>query len=133
MREAEQAMRVIRSRWSGTTQIYAKLKMLGSLTQLPVVPPPRGLHTELREYQHLGLNWLQFLKNHGFSGILADDMGLGKTIQTLAHLLTDKEQGQLQQASLIVAPTSLITNWQDEIKRFAELKLKSVNPELFEE
>jgi SNF2 family DNA or RNA helicase len=48
---------------------------------------PDNLQAELRHYQQQGLNWLQFLREYKFGGILADDMGLGKTIQALAHLL----------------------------------------------
>lgn len=118
MREAEQAFRVTRARWAGTEKIREKLAALGAIDALPSVTPPQGLRTTLRTYQHQGLNWLQFIKNQKFAGILADDMGLGKTIQTLAHLLHDKEQGLLKHASLILAPTSLITNWQDEAARF---------------
>ncbi len=119
MREAEQAFRASRARWSGTEQIREKLAALGAIETLPVVSPPKGLRTTLRSYQHQGLNWLQFLKNNGFAGVLADDMGLGKTIQTLAHLLHDKERHLLKHASLILAPTSLICNWRDEAARFA--------------
>ena len=52
-------------------------------------------------------------------GILADDMGLGKTVQTLAHLLVEKEAGRLDRPALVVAPTSLMGNWRREAARFA--------------
>ncbi|MDP3560875.1 MAG: DEAD/DEAH box helicase [Legionellaceae bacterium] len=124
MHEAEQALQATRSRWHGTEDIRNRLQQLGAVETLPIIQPPKGLHTQLRDYQHQGLNWLQFLKAQGFSGILADDMGLGKTIQTLAHLQFEKEQGNLQQASLIVAPTSLVGNWYEEARRFTpELKV----------
>ncbi|MDP3705648.1 MAG: DEAD/DEAH box helicase [Legionellaceae bacterium] len=118
MQEAEQALRATKSRWHGTEDMRIKLQQLGAISTLPVIEPPVGLQTQLRDYQHQGLNWLQFLKDNGFSGILADDMGLGKTVQTLAHLQYEKERGHLQQASLIVAPTSLVGNWYEEAKRF---------------
>ena len=77
---------------------------------------------ELRPYQKQGLGWLEFLEQFGFGGCLADDMGLGKTVQVLAHLhkrsVALKERGDISQPTLIVAPTSLIYNWQDEAKRF---------------
>jgi SNF2 family DNA or RNA helicase len=72
----------------------------------------------LRDYQQDGINWLNFLFEFKFSGILADDMGLGKTIQTLTHLSRLKENGQLTSPCLIVMPTSLIANWKNEIKKF---------------
>jgi SNF2 family DNA or RNA helicase len=64
------------------------------------------------------LNWLGFLADYQLGGILADDMGLGKTLQTLAHLLSQKQRGKLTLAALVVAPTSLLSNWQREAKRF---------------
>ena len=87
-------------------------------TKAHLVQPPVGLKAELRAYQQQGLNWLQFLKKQGFSGILADDMGLGKTIQTLASILIDKECDRLNKPCLIVAPTSLLANWLHEAQTF---------------
>ncbi|MDB5217610.1 MAG: Superfamily helicase, family, partial [Myxococcaceae bacterium] len=83
------------------------------------VAPPAGLNAQLRPYQVEGLTWLQNLRARGVGGILADDMGLGKTLQTIAHLLTEKEQGRLDRPALIVAPTSLISNWSRELAKFA--------------
>lgn len=118
LKEAEQAMASIASRWYGTGELQGQLQHLTTFTTLPVIPAPKGLRTELRDYQQQGLNWLQCLRTIQFSGVLADDMGLGKTVQTLAHLQYEKEQGRLEKASLIVAPTSLMGNWYDEAKRF---------------
>ncbi len=90
----------------------------------PTCAPPATLQASLRPYQQEGLNWLQFLSKFHLAGILADDMGLGKTIQTLAHLLLEKQSGRLDLPSLIVMPTSLLFNWRDEVARFApSLKL----------
>jgi superfamily II DNA or RNA helicase len=86
---------------------------------LAPVAPPDGLQAHLRPYQQDGLNWMQHLGQHHLGGILADDMGLGKTVQTIAHLLVEKQQGRLNQPALIVAPTSLVGNWQSELARFA--------------
>lgn len=83
------------------------------------VAPPRSLRADLRDYQLKGVAWLQFLREYGFGGILADDMGLGKTIQTLAHLLIEQEALRLEKPVLIVAPTSLMSNWRREAERFA--------------
>ncbi|MDD5578904.1 MAG: SNF2-related protein [Methylobacter sp.] len=79
---------------------------------------PVKFQAELRNYQQHGLNWLQFLREYKFSGILADDMGLGKTIQTLVHLLLEKQQGRMTSPCLIIAPTSLMSNWRRETERF---------------
>ncbi|MCX6269078.1 MAG: DEAD/DEAH box helicase [Bacteroidetes bacterium] len=78
--------------------------------------PPATLQATLRPYQMEGLQWLMFLYENKFGGILADDMGLGKTIQTLALLLSCNVAPHA--ASLIVMPASLIHNWQNEIRRF---------------
>nr|WP_314618266.1 DEAD/DEAH box helicase [uncultured Pseudomonas sp.] len=83
------------------------------------VEPPSGLAATLRPYQQQGLNWLQALREMGTGGILGDDMGLGKTLQTLAHLLLEKQHGRLPHPALAVMPTSLVPNWLDEAQRFA--------------
>lgn len=80
---------------------------------------PAELKAELRPYQREGLRWLNALAEAGIGGVLADDMGLGKTVQLLAHLLALKQAGALDKPALIVAPTSLIPNWQAEAARFA--------------
>ena len=82
------------------------------------VPVPRGLQAELRTYQRQGLSWMQFLREHKLSGVLADDMGLGKTVQTLAHIMAEKEAGRLDRPALIIVPTTLMHNWQEEAQRF---------------
>ncbi|MFA6302285.1 MAG: SNF2-related protein [Legionella sp.] len=124
MQEAELALAASKARWQGAENIRSELRKLTKLTELPVVTVPKGLNAQLRDYQAEGLNWLQFLRTCKFGGILADDMGLGKTVQTLTHLLYEKEQGRLKTASLIVAPTSLVGNWMAEVQRFTpDLKI----------
>jgi SNF2 family DNA or RNA helicase len=75
---------------------------------------PSTLQAELRVYQREGFEWLARLAHWGVGGCLADDMGLGKTIQSLAIILKLAVDGP----SLVVAPTSVSTNWQSEVKRF---------------
>ncbi|WP_304941678.1 SNF2 helicase associated domain-containing protein [Vallitalea guaymasensis] len=77
--------------------------------------PPSTLEKILRDYQKFGFMWLKSLAYYGFGGILADDMGLGKTIQSIALIKSTESQNP----SLVVAPTSLVYNWADEIKKFA--------------
>lgn len=79
----------------------------------------KSFDAKLRDYQQYGLNWLHFLRECNFGGILADDMGLGKTIQALALLSYSHEKLKQHKMSLIVAPTSVVYNWEQEIKKFA--------------
>ncbi len=82
-------------------------------------PQPDTLSGELRNYQVRGFSWLVSLENLGFGACLADDMGLGKTIQVLATLLCDKAESQDFGPTLLVAPTSLLGNWQSEAGIFS--------------
>lgn len=81
-------------------------------------PIPFLLHGTLREYQHIGLDWLVTMNEKKLNGILADEMGLGKTIQTialLAHLSCVKANWG---PHLIIVPTSVMLNWEMELKRW---------------
>ena len=84
------------------------------------VEPPRGLRGTLRPYQERGLSWLATLASLGLGACLADDMGLGKTIQLLAFLVRRREESpQDTRPSLLVAPTSVVGNWEREAAKFA--------------
>ncbi len=85
-----------------------------ALTHCQTVDPGPGFTGELRDYQQYGLNWLNFIYQSGFGGILADDMGLGKTVQTLAFSNQLTEPGPI----LVIGPTNVIYNWEREIKTF---------------
>jgi superfamily II DNA or RNA helicase len=98
----------------------------GAAAALPrSTPLPAGLNATLRPYQVAGFEWLVFLWQHGLGGILADDMGLGKTLQVLA-LLSHAVQNPLEPLDdaaprrpfLVVAPTSVVSNWVAEAARF---------------
>lgn len=88
---------------------------------------PNNLNANLREYQKIGYNWLKTLDEYKLGGILADDMGLGKTIQLLAVILkyventnTDEKTNNVEKRlpSLVICPSSLALNWQEEAKKF---------------
>ncbi|MFJ4171854.1 SNF2-related protein [Paenarthrobacter sp. NPDC089714] len=87
------------------------------------LPLPAGLNAELRPYQHEGFNWLSFLYKHSLGGVLADDMGLGKTVQAIALMCAAQELavdgGNDRAPFLVVAPTSVVSNWASEAQRFA--------------
>ena len=96
------------------------LERLEQPDRVAELPQPTGLHGELRPYQRYGFSWLHFLRRWGLGACLADDMGLGKTVQTIALLLAEKEaQGRLPAPTLLVCPTSVVTNWEREVTRFA--------------
>lgn len=104
--------------------MYEKKKRLANLKKIAAVPKPTLLKADLRPYQQEGLNWMVFLHENQLGGCLADDMGLGKTLQTIAFLQHLKNNsGKEKQLQLVVAPTSLMFNWQAEFKKFAP-KLK---------
>jgi superfamily II DNA or RNA helicase len=105
--------------WDIPARLAAVVDKLKSFKGIEAVAVPGELTAELRDYQCEGLNWLQFLREFGFSGILADDMGLGKTVQALATILVEKQSGRMTGPSLVVAPTSLMGNWRREAEKFA--------------
>ncbi len=111
------------SEWACVTAGTWLESMLQELRQpetLATLQPGQDLRGQLRPYQEIGVRWLHFLSSLGLGGCLADDMGLGKTVQTLALLLIMKKQPQANPApNLLVAPASLLSNWQSEIDRFA--------------
>ena len=120
---------------TGDTQMIEKLPVLGFEASGPLqelintltsgnqnvetIAPPQSFQGELRPYQVRGVSWLAFLERWGLGACLADDMGLGKTPQLIGLLLHLQEQGTLDQPSLLVCPTSVLGNWEREVKRFA--------------
>lgn len=97
---------------------YEKIRKEHVIYELPV---PEHLTSVLRPYQSAGFHWLNYLDTVKWGGILADDMGLGKTIQTLAylyHLKQQKEKDGIKFSALVVCPTSLLYNWENEIRKF---------------
>ena len=86
---------------------------------IAVLPTPSKFQGELRPYQQRGFSWLAFLERWGLGACLADDMGLGKTAQLIAFLLHLQEQNALTQPTLVVCPTSVLGNWEREVKKFA--------------
>lgn len=92
---------------------------------------PQLLEKTLRDYQKTGFKWLKTLSSYGLGGILADDMGLGKTLQVLAFIMSEKEK--TKKPILVVAPTSLVFNWRDEVEKFTpDLKVVVVSGNISE-
>ena len=119
--ELEHAMAASQLRWFGSNQLRDLGNKLRDFKMIEKVTLPSSFQNTLRPYQEEGVSWLQFLRDHNLNGILADDMGLGKTIQALAHIMVEKESGRMQHPILVVAPTSLMTNWKSEASRFAPI------------
>jgi non-specific serine/threonine protein kinase len=91
--------------------------------------PGLSLRGTLRPYQKTGTRWMHLLAGLGLGACLADDMGLGKTIQVLSLLLVEQARCAKPQPSLLVAPASLLANWETEIEKFAPgLKAVVVHP-----
>lgn len=100
--------------------VSAWLDNIGDSQKLTELAQPAKLVGTLRPYQRFGFSWLAFFRRWGLGAILADDMGLGKTIQALALLLHEKESlGKLPHPVLLIAPTSVVINWQREAAKFA--------------
>ena len=126
----EDALRISK----GDTQVIEKLpvvsfeasgaleELIGTLTnnqEIQTLPTPGNFTGQLRPYQERGVAWLAFLERWGLGACLADDMGLGKTVQFIAFLLHLKEENVLEKPTLLVCPTSVMGNWQKEVKKFA--------------
>ncbi|HEY9340701.1 MAG TPA: SNF2-related protein [Hanamia sp.] len=98
-------------------ELDEKYERIRDFKSIPEIPVPAELENRLRPYQVSGFQWLNYLKTIGWGGILADDMGLGKTVQALSMLSHfNEEEGRLK--ALVVCPTTLIYNWENEIKKF---------------
>ena len=98
----------------------AAQKLLEQLKDSAPVALPTGLQAALRPYQVRGYEWLARNARIGLGSVIADDMGLGKTLQVIALLLHLKERGELDTGrALVIVPTSLLSNWQKEVARFA--------------
>ena len=93
-------------------ELFQKLLHIGDI---PKVDVPTSLNATLRPYQQHGIEWLLYLRKLGFGALLADDMGLGKSIQTISYLLYIKENNLKTGPALIVAPTSVLGNWQKNL------------------
>ncbi|HXO75209.1 MAG TPA: DEAD/DEAH box helicase, partial [Puia sp.] len=98
-------------------RLEEKYEQLREFNRIREVPPPAHLEPILRPYQVHGFHWLNYLQEVNWGGILADDMGLGKTIQALSYLQHFRTaNGRL--SALVVCPTTLMFNWENEIKKF---------------
>ena len=105
--------------WEGATHLRDLGYDLALGPRTTPMPELKGLQATLRPYQVEGIEWLQHLRACGAGGVLADDMGLGKTLQTISHILAEKEGGRLDRPAMVVTLTSLVGNWTREVAKFA--------------
>lgn len=94
--------------------LYQKLKGFKSIQKVEL---DKNVDSTLRDYQKAGVDWMGFLREYGFGGILADDMGIGKTLQALTIMTTAMKQDKIK-PSLVICPTTLVWNWQAELDKF---------------
>ncbi|MFA9388328.1 MAG: SNF2-related protein [Prolixibacteraceae bacterium] len=97
-------------------ELADKREQMKSFEEIKTVRIPTGIQATLRDYQKEGYKWLCFLDEFNWGGILADDMGLGKTLQAITLLKKVSESNATP--SLVVLPTTLIFNWENELKKF---------------
>ena len=115
---------LIRAEADEHTQVQARgeledaLRVLYDSSALDVCEQPEGFVGDLRRYQLRGFSWLTCLEGYGLGAILADDMGLGKTVQVLASVQRDRQAHPDGGPTLLVAPTSVLGNWQREAGKF---------------
>jgi len=98
-------------------ELEEKYQRLREFDKINDIEPPEHLKNVLRPYQVAGYQWLNYLHEINWGGILADDMGLGKTVQALSFLENYKSRHEKIKA-LVVCPTTLIYNWENEIRKF---------------
>ncbi|MBI9061014.1 MAG: DEAD/DEAH box helicase family protein [Marinilabiliaceae bacterium] len=98
-------------------ELNEKRQKLANFTEIAQTTIPEEITADLRPYQKEGLNWLNFLHEMNWGGILADDMGLGKTLQVLTFVQRLVKENETP--NLVVIPTTLLFNWENEINKFA--------------
>ncbi len=113
-------LEVVYEREDALMQMLAHLK---DNTHIQLIEDPATFQGKLRDYQKRGVSWLHYLDQMGLNGCLADDMGLGKTVQVIARLVQEREWAQAEKIkippTLLIAPTSVVSNWFYEIQKFA--------------
>lgn len=112
------------AKWLGGENLKTLGQKLSNFKGIQSHPIPKNFNGTLRDYQKQGFDWLHFLRDFQLGGVLADDMGLGKTVQILSLLLSIKQENSqnnnpiTHKPTLIIAPTSLMTNWHNENQQF---------------
>lgn len=103
----------------GDEETMRLIAQLSGTTKMEALPQPDALKGQLRPYQFKGFSWLIFMRKLQFGVCLADDMGLGKTIQWIGYALQVKQNNEQLGPALLICPTSVIANWEQELSSFA--------------
>jgi SNF2 family DNA or RNA helicase len=104
----------------GEKERAAVLEQVLQMKPAAPMPPMRGVTSQLRAYQQIGVEWLWFLYSNGFGGCLCDDMGLGKTHQAMALMGCLKAEKESEAPKfLVVCPTTVLSHWEQKIKAHA--------------
>ena len=102
-----------------SSALFSKItKTQNDPTTRLTAPPSIIQNCQLYEYQIEGINWLRAIYENGVNGMLGDDMGLGKTLQSICMLAYISEVKKIQGPFLVIAPLTIIANWQNELKKF---------------
>lgn len=104
-------------KFSMTKKLKAIQNQMVGLSDFASTPIPKDIKASLRNYQTEGVEWLERLRSMHLNGVLADDMGLGKTLQAIVALTQNKKVDP-KALSIVICPTSLLYNWQEEFQRF---------------
>ena len=104
---------------SGGNGLGDSLKRLLDMRPSRPFPRLKGMRSVLRAYQELGAEWIMFLFENGFGGLLCDDMGLGKTHQVMAFMVALREALDVKGPFLVTCPTTVLTHWRDKIMDYA--------------
>jgi superfamily II DNA or RNA helicase len=111
---AAQAVKV-----DGKRSLADRLRRLLHFKPAAPLPAIKGLTSKLRAYQQRGTEWIHFLYENGFGGLLCDDMGLGKTHEVMAFMLYLRKHRKLKKPFLVVCPTTVLSHWSDKIAKYA--------------
>jgi superfamily II DNA or RNA helicase len=104
---------------SGSKPLVGRLRRLLDFKPSTSLPKIKGMASKLRAYQKLGAEWICFLYENGFGGLLCDDMGLGKTHEVMAFMLYLRRHRKIKKPFLVVCPTTVLSHWNDKIREHA--------------
>ncbi len=103
----------------GHKSLVNRLDRLLNFKPCTPFPEIKGMVSKLRTYQQLGSEWISFLYENGFGGLLCDDMGLGKTHEVMAFMLYLRKHRKIKRPFLVVCPTTVLSHWNDKIRDYA--------------